>query len=141
MSRKLNINLVMDLDIMEDGRRFVASTWLGYAGVWDTKSLQLVATVGSRRHPLWTSGFTPDGTRFFTADYGTETLRLWDIKTERELITFPERTIARFSSDGTLLACRETATNTTRPFIHIYRAPTLAEIDAAEAVEKQGHRP
>jgi WD40 repeat protein len=135
MSRKLNINLVMDLDIMEDGRRFVASSFLGYAQVWDTKSLQPVATVGSRRHPLWTSGFSPDGTRFLTSDLNTVTLRLWDVKTERELITFPERADARFSPDGTLLACREYATNTAQPFIHIYRAPSLTEIDTAEKAD------
>jgi WD40 repeat protein len=69
-----------------------------------------VATVGSRRHPLWTSRFSPDGTRFLTYDLGTMTLRLWDIKTERELISFPERANARFSPDGTLLACREYGT-------------------------------
>jgi hypothetical protein len=35
-----------------------------------------------------------------------KTRPLWDIKTERELITFPERAMARFSPDGTLMACR-----------------------------------
>jgi eukaryotic-like serine/threonine-protein kinase len=141
MSRKLNINAVMDLDIMEDGRLFVASSYLGYAQVWETKSFQLVATVGSRRHPLWPDRFSPDGTRVLTGDYGISTLRLWDVKTERELITFPERADARFSPDGTLLACREYDTNTAHPFIHIYRAPPLAEIDAAEAGEKQRQQP
>jgi eukaryotic-like serine/threonine-protein kinase len=141
MSRKLGNKLVVNLDLMEDGSRFVTSSYLGYAQVWDTRSLQPVAVVGSGRHPLWTSGFSRDGTRFFTTDLGTGTLRAWDIKTERELITFPERIGVRFSPDGNLMACREYATNAMPPFIHIYRAPTLAEIDAAEAVEKQGQKP
>jgi WD40 repeat protein/tRNA A-37 threonylcarbamoyl transferase component Bud32 len=141
MSRKLDAKLVTDLDIMEDGRRFVTSSWNGYAEVWDTKSLQPVATVGRRLLPLQTSGFSRDGTRFFTIDLGTWTLRLWDVQTERELISFPGRVDARFSPDGNLLACREFATNGPQHFIHIYRAPTLAEIDASEALEKQAQKP
>jgi WD40 repeat protein len=129
ISRQLDINQVIDLKFTRDGRHFAASSWLGYAGVWATESLRREATVGNHRMPMEVAWLSPDGSRLLTSDFGTQTLRLWDVETERELIDFPGSKGSGFSPDGNVLRCMESNS------MHIYRAPTLAEIDAAEKAE------
>ncbi|HUD45774.1 MAG TPA: protein kinase [Candidatus Baltobacteraceae bacterium] len=132
-SRHLDINQVIGIRFSADGNRFAASSWLGYARIWDTQSFQLLASMGSRRMPIIVQGFFPDGSRLLTCDLGdtgSERLRLWDIKTQRELIVFPGSEHTMISPDGNLIVCSDDSS------MEFYRAPTLAEIDAAEAVEK-----
>jgi len=139
-SRHLDINQVAGTSFSADGSRFAASSWLGYACIWETASFRPVATMGSHRLPMLAS-FFPDGSRLLTDDLGTERLRLWDIKTQRELIAFRgggimEATVGfdgqvstAFSPNGNLLVCTDTSS------MHIYRAPTLAEIDTVEKAD------
>jgi WD40 repeat protein len=128
-NRQLDISVAIDHVFSRDGRRFAAASWLGYAGVWETESFRLVATVGSRRLPMSAVGFSADGSRLLTGDHGTGRIRLWDLRTQRELIAFPGSGYGQFSPDGNLLVCRESRS------LHIYRAPLLAEIDAAEKTD------
>ncbi len=138
-SRQLDIVNVLATRFSADGRQFAASSDLGYAGVWETESFRPVATLGVHRPPSMVQGFSPDGSRLLTCDLSMgglarERLRLWDIKTQRELISLDGFEHAKFSPDGNLLAWRDGSST------HFYRPPTLAEIDAAEAAEKQGQK-
>jgi serine/threonine protein kinase/WD40 repeat protein len=139
-SRQLDIVKVLATRFSADGRQFAASSSLGYAGVWETESFRPVATLGVHRQPLMVQGFSPDGSRLLTCDLSMgglarERLRLWDIKTQRELISLDGFEHAKFSPDGNLLAWRDGSS------LHFYRPPTLAEIDAAEAVEREAKKP
>jgi WD40 repeat protein len=128
-NRQLDINQVISFVSSANGRRFAASSFMGYARVWETASFRSVATVGSRRLPMRVECFSPDGSRLLTMDLIKPTLRLWDIETARELIDFNSAGFARFSTDGNLLGWIESGS------LHIYRAPTLAEIDAVEKAD------
>jgi serine/threonine protein kinase/WD40 repeat protein len=132
-SRQLDINQVPPrCAFSADGSHFAASSWLGYARIWDTQSFQLLATMGSHRLPMKVQGFSPDGSRLLTCDLGdagSERLRLWDIKTQRELISFRGSEHTMISPDGNLIVCSDDSS------IQFYRAPTLAEIDAAEKAD------
>jgi serine/threonine protein kinase/WD40 repeat protein len=121
-----------------DGSRFASSSRLGYAHIWDTESFQLLASMGDPRRQMTVQSFSPDGTRLLTkgvGDAGSEILRLWDIKTQRELISLPGRPDMIISPDGNVIVCSDNDS------MQFYRAPTLAEIDAAEAAEKQRQQP
>ena len=128
-TRKLDLSRVMGGELSEDGQLFAVSSWLGYAGVWDTASFQPMATIG-HHVPMWVNGFSPDGTRLLTVSQYSAVLQLWDLETSRELLALPHGG-GGFSPDGSILAQIEIEgdSNTLR----IYRVPTLAEIDAAEA--------
>jgi serine/threonine protein kinase/WD40 repeat protein len=134
----LDISQVIVTRFSADGSHFAASSGLGYARIWDAQSFQPIATVGSHRLPMAVEGFFPDGSRLLTCDivdFASQKYRLWDIKTQRELISFPGSDVTMISPDGNLLVWRDKSS------MHFYRPPTLAEIDAAEAVEKQGQKP
>jgi hypothetical protein len=137
-SRQLDINQVTGNRFSADGSRFAGSSWLGYARIWETQSFQLLASMGSHRLPMIVQGFSPDGSRLLTCDIGdpgSERLRLWDIKTQRELISFRGSGNTMISPDGNLIVWSDESS------MQFYRAPTLAEIDAAEALEKQSQQP
>ena len=136
-SRQLDINQVIATCLSADGSRFAASSWLGYARIWDAQSFQPIASMGSHRLPMMVQGFSPDGSRLLTCDTGdsaSQHLRLWDIKTQRELISFHGSQFTMISPDGNLIVCSDGSS------MQFYRAPTLAEIDASERLERQGRQ-
>ena len=120
--------------LSEDGRLFAVSSWLGYVGVWETASFQPMATIG-QHVPMWVNGFWPDGTRLLTLGQNSGMLQLWDLETGRELLALPHGG-AVFSPDGNILAQIDESN-----ILRIYRVPTPAEIDAAEAKNKTASRP
>jgi WD40 repeat protein/tRNA A-37 threonylcarbamoyl transferase component Bud32 len=130
-SRNLGMPQVIDgCAFAPNNRLFAASSYLGYASVWEADTFRLVATFGSRHRPFWICGFSPDGTRLLTSGYGSRAHQLWDLETQRELVGFPGEFGAVFSPDGNLLVCKETGQ------WKIYRAPALSEIDSSESAER-----
>jgi hypothetical protein len=136
VTRQLDMNAVINMGFSSDGRQFAAGSWLGYVNVWQTDSFRPVAVVGSHRLPMFVAGFPPNGSRLLTCDYGTETLRLWDLKTQRELVVlegnkadFKGNFNVQFSLDGNLLGVGYSGS------LRVYVAPTLAEIDAVEQAD------
>jgi WD40 repeat protein len=114
-----------------DGRR-LASTSTGQAKVWDVFARCELATLLGHSGSLWDAAFSPDGQRLATGgDSPKEAVKLWDLATQRELLTFPARGSffmhVTFSPDGNTL----TATSLDG-VAHLWRAPTWAEIEAAE---------
>ena len=76
--------------------------------------------------------FSPDGRRIATGGDGHEAIKLWDVATRRELATLESQGSrfngVRFSPDGnSLLAGNDAGT------LHLWRAPSFAEIDVAES--------
>ena len=127
ITKTLALKEAFGMVFSRDDRLFASGSSLGYAGVWETDSFRSVAVVGSGQAIMEVVGFSPDGTRLLTWDEGTETLRLWDLKTQRELLVLEHgHDGSEFSPDGNILGgnCDYS--------IHLYRAPTLAEIDATE---------
>ena len=78
--------------------------------------------------------FSPDGKRLATGSQGKEAIKLWDVESHQELLTLEGQgsTFNRmaFSPDDAILGC-----NTGRGLLHLWRAPTWAEIEAAEKAQ------
>jgi len=84
--------------------------------------------------------FSPDGGRLAAGSGGQEGVKLWDTVTRQEVLTLSGTglfsSVLTFSPDGRyLLAFNEAG------LAHLWFAPTFAEIEAAEAAEKQGQHP
>jgi WD40 repeat protein len=99
-------------------------------------TLQPVETVKDFLLGAHTLAFSSDGRRFAAGSSGREALKLWDTETQQEVLTLSGEgslfNAIRFSPDGRhLLAHNESG------LAHLWSAPTMAEIEAAEAADRQ----
>ena len=131
----------LDLDALEidtgsyspDGKLFAIASSLGYARVWDTATWQPVTLRGFLQgvHGM---GFSKDGRRLATGSDENEAVKLWDTESWQEVLTLGGQGTGfggvRFSPDGNTIAWGNTTT------LYLWRAPSWAEINAAEAKEK-----
>lgn len=130
----------LDLDIRDgmhtifspDGRLFAAGGVLGSGGIWHTATRRRIMPLNGFLQAMHSLAFSPDGTRLAAGGDGKEAIKLWDVESQRELLTlegdgsFFES--VTFSPNGELLAC-----SNGQGVWHVWRAPGLAEIAAAEA--------
>ena len=79
--------------------------------------------------------FSPDGRRLATGGTGRDAVKLWDLATYRELVTLPGQgemfQYVIFSPNGNWLAARSWEGQ-----LHLWHAPSWAEIEAAEKQTK-----
>jgi eukaryotic-like serine/threonine-protein kinase len=130
-----------NLDILEagsgiyspDGRLFAVSSSLGFARVWNAVSWKPVATLGGFLNGTKSVNFSPNGKRLAVASNGREAVRLYDTDSWQDVFTLKGQGFGldtSFSPDGnTLVWQSETA-------LYLWRAPSWAEIHAAEAKDK-----
>jgi WD40 repeat protein len=117
-----------------DGRRFAVASDLGYARVWDATTWRQVANLGGLLNGAHTLSFSPDDKRLAIASDNNEAVKLWDTDGWQDVFTLEGRGTgfqgAGFSPDGNILAWgSQTA-------LYLWRAPSWAEIEAAEAKER-----
>jgi len=121
-----------------DGILLAVASDYGFLGLWQTTAVVPGGTVppaarlgGFTLAPCSVS-FSSDGRRLAAGDGGNEAIKLWDVETRQEVLTLAANgsnfSQTRFSPDGNVLASRNGDDE-----LHIWRAPTQAEIDAAEA--------
>ena len=79
--------------------------------------------------------FAPDGTRLAVSSNGHETLKLWSVESHQEVLTLESQesrfVFSAFSPDGNMLGALSGA-----GYLHLWRAPTWAEIAEIEEAEK-----
>ncbi|HSA01838.1 MAG TPA: protein kinase, partial [Candidatus Paceibacterota bacterium] len=122
-----------------DGARAASVAEDGTVALWDGFSFKPI-TPPFKGHMNATFGvaFAPDGRRLVTGG-GTsrDAVKLWDVSTSRELVTLAgQGTLFRyvaFSPDGNWLAAGNREGQ-----LHLWHAPTLAQIEAAEKAEATG---
>jgi WD40 repeat protein len=124
---------IWDVSFSPDGSLFAVANLMGYAQVWVSRSRRLVITLGHRQDSVLGVNFSPDDSRLVTASDGPDTLTLWDLR-GRELLRLQtvqtgaaEFMSVKFSADGTWLACHNYNND-----LYLWRAPSWAEIEAAE---------
>jgi eukaryotic-like serine/threonine-protein kinase len=121
--------------ISPDGKFVAVASQLGYVRLWDLATLRPAATLGSFLIGAHSVAFSPDGTRLMAGGDGDEAIKIWDVDSRQELLTLEAPTdvfwTPKFSPDGNTLGSLQQY-----GLLHLWRAPSWAEIAAAEAKEK-----
>ncbi len=144
-------NSKLDLDALEavavsfspDGKLLAVASDLGYARVWDAATWKPVVTLGGFLNGAHSVSFSPDGKRLAVASDGKEAVRLWDTEGWQDVFTLEGEGTGfsglAFSPDGNSIVWGNwSSTGTT---LYVWRAPSWAEINAAEAATVAPTRP
>lgn len=98
--------------------------------LWNADTFAKAGEITSFQGSVHSLTFNPDGTRLATGGSDLEAVRLWDVRSWRELLSFEGQGSMfrpiQFSRDGNFLA-----TSPEQGSVHIWRAPSWEEIDAA----------
>ncbi len=133
----------LNLDILEgawasyspDGKWFAVASDLGFARVWNTANWQPVATAGGFLNGAHSAAFSPDNQRLAVGSGGQEAVKLFDPASWQNVFTLeaPGNDFQQmaFSPDGNTLGWLNQEN-----VLYLWRAPSWAEIHAAEAQEK-----
>jgi WD40 repeat protein/serine/threonine protein kinase len=122
---------VVGIAFSADGTQAASIGWDGRLAIWNPSSRELItAFKGHMLGANWVA-FSPDSRRLATSSVGREAVKLWDLLTYRELITLAGQGssfhFVVFSPDGQWLAACNSEGQ-----LHLWRAPSWAEIEAAE---------
>jgi WD40 repeat protein/serine/threonine protein kinase len=122
---------VVGIAFSADGTQAASVGWDGKLAIWNPSSFQLIDSFKGHLLGTHAVAFSPDGHRLATSSVGREAVRLWDLSTHRELITLAGQgsdfIFVAFSPDGRwLAACNKEGQ------LHLWRAPSWAEIEAEE---------
>ena len=116
-----------------DSKRAASVAEDGTVALWDASSFACISSFKGHMLGIHSVAFSPDGRRLATGGgSGREAVKLWDVATCREMLALPgEGSIfgfVAFSPDGNWLIARSSLAG----HLHLWRAPSWAEIDAAE---------
>jgi WD40 repeat protein len=128
---QLNLKELVGVAFSHDGKYFAVACEYGYARLWETATLQEGPTFKGVLMGIHSVAFSPDGKRLAASSGGREAVRLWDVESGQEVLTLDGQGYifwsTAFSADGRLLGSMNTA-----GVLHLWRAPTLPEIEAIE---------
>jgi WD40 repeat protein/class 3 adenylate cyclase len=117
------------LAVSPDGQFAATCAEEGPAKLWSLSARREVASMGGPS-PHFSVTFSPDGRRVATGNGGDTAIGLWDVDTRREVATLGAQVglfrVIAFSADGNTLA------GIGDGVVHVWRAPSFAEIDATE---------
>ena len=119
--------------ISAGGRLWAAASWDGSIKVGDIADKKELATLTGHKAAVGNVAFSADSGTL--ASSGIDGLKLWNMATGREIITFKAvvgGTFVRFSPDGRTLAAGADSDN----IVHLWRAPMVSQIDAADKVNR-----
>ena len=115
-----------------DGSQVASVANDGMVAIWDRSSFKLITAFKGHMQGAHGVAFSPDGRRLATGGNSRDVVKLWDLSTHRELMTLSGQgsvfSFVVFSPDGNWLA----ACSWDEGQLHLWRAPSFAEIDAAE---------
>jgi WD40 repeat protein/serine/threonine protein kinase len=130
-SSDVHRHVVDGIAFSKDGTRVASVCQGGRVALWDPSSFQLITTFKGHMQGAHGVAFSPDGHRLATGGNARDAVKLWDLATHRELVTLAGQgsifLSVGFSPDGQwLAACNRDG------MLHLWRAPSWAEIEAAE---------
>jgi WD40 repeat protein len=133
-TQTLDLRDVQHVVFSPDGRLFAAASQLGYVKLWDRATLRELAELRGFLMGIHSLAFSPDAKRIAASGDGKEAVKLWDVQSWQELLTLEGQgslfwPIA-FSADSNVLgSCNMQGA------LHLWRAPSWAEIETAEKIE------
>ena len=123
--------------VSPNGKLFAVASYLGYARVWNTSTWRETATLGGYLNGQPSVVFSPDGQRLATGGYIS--VRLWDVNSWQDVITLRGAGFLferfAFSPDGNVIGALSR-----EGILNLWRAPSWAEIHAAEAKDNMKPR-
>lgn len=128
--------VLRELAVSPDGGLVASCDEGGKVRLFDPVRGELIETMDAHRNSVFHIAFSADGRRLISTHGGRDAVKLWDVGTRQELLTLSgigaQIFQAGWSADGdTVLA---------GPPWQAWRAPSWAEIAAAEAKEKADSR-
>jgi WD40 repeat protein len=129
--RDLEIEQPSGAAFRSDGKLFAVSSLRGYAKVWETDPLREIHQFRVFLRGNHSVAFSPDGKRLACGGDGSETIKLLDLEGFQELLALDGTgSVFRrcaFSPDGNAIGAWNSGGK-----LHLWRAPTWAEIEAVE---------
>ncbi len=128
----------VDIAFTTDGLRAASVAEDGTVALWEPSSFRLINTFRGHVHGARAVTFSPEGGRLATGGGASrEAVKLWDLATSRELLTFPAPgsvfLLVAFSPDGQwLAACAREGP------LYLWHAPSWEEIEAEEGRPEGG---
>jgi WD40 repeat protein len=127
-----DLGWVDDVAFSPDGALLATASQRGSAILYEVGTWREAARLRGVLQAVHSVTFAPDGRRLLTGNMPKEGVKLWDLVTLQELVTFQTEGSwgslwTGFSPDGNTLA----AVSQEGP-AYLWRAPSLIEIDAAE---------
>jgi WD40 repeat protein/serine/threonine protein kinase len=124
----LNLKQIAQVAFSPDGRLFAAVSRLGTGCLWETAAARKAATLHGFLQGMNSVTFSPDGKRLAIGGDGNEAIKLWHVEGLQELLTLEGQgstfNSVAFSPDGNVLAA-----SNGQGILHIWRAPSLAQIE------------
>ena len=128
-----------DLSFSPDGKLMAVTSMFGFAKLFGVDPPRELATLHGFLLGVHSAAFSPDGTRLALGSDGREAIKLWDVASLQELVTLGAKGSVfyrtKFSPDGNVLGSLNNS-----GVLYVWRAPSWAEINAAEAKEKAESR-
>lgn len=131
IAHELGLRQLRQVAFSPDSRLLAAVSGLGTGGVWEVASRRRVGAFHGFLQGMHSLAFSPDGRRLAVGGTGQEAVKIWDVESMLELMSLEGqggafRSIA-FSEDGRVLCA-----SNEQGLLHIWRAPTLEELDKAQ---------
>jgi WD40 repeat protein len=134
-----NLGQIQNAAFSPDGKLLAAASLKGLVRLWETTTWREVMSLRGVLLGCHSVAFSPDGTRLAMGSNGQEAVKLWDTSTYQELLTLPGSGSVffptAFSPDGNVLGSMNQS-----GLLHLWRAPSWTEIDAAEKTMEEKAR-
>jgi WD40 repeat protein/tRNA A-37 threonylcarbamoyl transferase component Bud32 len=105
----------------------------------ETSTYRDIATLSSMVKVPHSVAFSPDGARLAVGGGGAEAIVLWTTQSHEPVLSLDGVgsifLATAFSPDGNCLGSRSTFTSNNYGILHVWRAPSLAEIEATEKLD------
>ena len=116
-----------------DGRLLAVPSLRSSVRIFDVTANREVAVLSGYMFGVHAAAFAPDGKRVVSGGTGFEAIALWDPQSQERVLTLPAKATVlapvEFSADGNVLVGQSANT------LHFWRAPSWAEIEAADKLE------